>query len=71
MNISQFLVIFWARRVLILGATVGCLVGALIVCAILPPRWQSTARVMLDDLKPDPVTGQTITMLGPYVATQI
>jgi len=71
MNIGQFLVIFWARRMLILGATVGCLVGALIVCAVLPPRWQSSSRVMLDDLKPDPVTGETITMLGPYIATQI
>ena len=72
MNIGQFLIIFWARRVLILAATLSCLVGALIVTAILPPRWQSTARVMLDYIKPDPVTGQVIAGASTraYVATQ-
>jgi succinoglycan biosynthesis transport protein ExoP len=73
MNIGQFLVIFWARRVLIFWATVSCLVGALIVCALLPPRWESTARVMLNYIKPDPVTGQIIAggSAGAYVNTQI
>ncbi len=73
MNIGQFLVIFWARRVLIFWATVSCLIGALIVCALLPPRWESTARVMLNYIKPDPVTGQIIAggSAGAYVNTQI
>lgn len=73
MSIGQFLVIFWARRLLIFWATVSCLVGALIVCMILPPRWESTARVMLDYIKPDPVTGQIISggAAGAYVNTQI
>lgn len=73
MSIGQFLVIFWARRLLIFWATVSCLVGALIVCAILPPRWESTARVMLDYIKPDPVTGQIISggAAGAYVSTQV
>jgi polysaccharide biosynthesis transport protein len=73
MNIGQFLIIFWARRLLIFWATVSCLVGALIVCAILPPRWESTARVMLDYIKPDPVTGEIISggAAGAYVNTQI
>jgi succinoglycan biosynthesis transport protein ExoP len=73
MSIGQFLVIFWARRVLILWATVSCLIGALIVCALLPPRWESSARVMLDYIKPDPVTGQIISgsSAGAYVNTQI
>ena len=73
MSISQFLIIFWARRILIVSATVSCLVGALIVCAILPPRWDSAARVMLDYIKPDPVTGEMITgrATQAYVDTQI
>lgn len=73
MSIGQFLVIFWARRFLIFWATVSCLIGALIVCALLPPRWESTARVMLDYIKPDPVTGQIISggSAGAYVNTQI
>ena len=73
MGIGQFLVVFWARRMLILWATISCLVGALIVTALLPPRWESTARVMLDYVKPDPVTGQVINGVATraYVQTQI
>src|ERR1700676_3457901 len=73
MSIGQFLVIFWARRFIIFWATVSCLVGALIVAAILPPRWESTARVMLNYVKPDPVTGQILSggAAGAYVNTQL
>ena len=73
MGIGQFLVVFWARRLLIFWATVSCLIGALIVTALLPPRWDSTARVMLDYIKPDPVTGQVIAGVATraYVQTQI
>ena len=73
MSIGQFLVIFWARRFLIFWATVSCLVGALVVCTLLPPRWESSARVMLDFIKPDPVTGQVLggSAAGQYENTQI
>ncbi|MDB5482034.1 MAG: hypothetical protein JWO83_3087 [Caulobacteraceae bacterium] len=73
MSIGQFLVIFWARRFIIFWATVSCLVGALIVAAILPARWESTARVMLNYVKPDPVTGQILSggAAGAYVNTQL
>jgi uncharacterized protein involved in exopolysaccharide biosynthesis len=72
MGIGQFLVIFWARRILIVAAAASCLVGALIVTAVLPPRWESTARVMLDTIKPDPITGQVMGAAGRvYVATQL
>jgi len=73
MGIGQFLVVFWARRMLIFWATVSCLIGALIVTALLPPRWASSARVMLDYVKPDPVTGQVIvgSATRAYVQTQI
>jgi uncharacterized protein involved in exopolysaccharide biosynthesis len=70
MSIIQFLKIFWARRVLIFAATASCLIGALIVTAILPPRWESHSRVMLNTLKPDPVTGVIPGGRG-YVSTQI
>ena len=73
MNILQFLKIFWARRRIILATTAGCLIGALIVVLILPARWEATTRVMLNILKPDPVTGEV--MGGPtartYVSSQI
>ena len=73
MSLIQFFRIFWARRGLIVAATLSCLVGALILTLILPPRWDSHARVVLDTMKPDPVTGLTIgTQEGRvYAATQI
>jgi polysaccharide biosynthesis transport protein len=72
MNITQFLRILWARRWFIVAAPICCLVGALVVVLIFPPQWQAHSRVMLNLLKPDPVTGEVIA--GPtaraYVATQ-
>jgi uncharacterized protein involved in exopolysaccharide biosynthesis len=73
MSIVQFLRIFWARRILILAATLSCLVGAIIVTLVLPPRWEAHTRLMLNLMKPDPVTGMVIS--GPasraYAATQV
>ncbi len=73
MNIIQFLRIFWARRRLILAAAASCLVGAVIVGALLPARWEAHSRVLLNLLKPDPVTGLVISGNGTrsYVATQV
>ena len=73
MSLIQFFRIFWARRWLIVAATVSCLIGALIVTALLPPRWEAHSRVMLNLLKPDPITGQVIAAQGGqvYAATQI
>ena len=72
MSVVQFLRILWARKWVIMGATVSCLIGALIVAMILPPRWEAHSRVMLDLVKPDPVTGQVIQTASTraYVATQ-
>jgi uncharacterized protein involved in exopolysaccharide biosynthesis len=70
----QFLRIFWCRRsiILILAATISCATGGFVVTRLLPPRWPASSRVMLNTLKPDPVTGW---MLGAgarsYVATQV
>ena len=73
MSLIQFVRMFWARRWLIMAATGACLVGALLLTVLLPPRWESHARVMLDVMKPDPVTGLVIgTQEGRvYAATQI
>ena len=73
MSLMQFLRIFWARRWLIVAATVSCLIGALIVTALLPPRWEAHARVMLNMMKPDPVTGQIIAVQEGrvYASTQM
>jgi polysaccharide biosynthesis transport protein len=73
MSILQFLRIIWARRWVIAAATASCVVGALIVVMVLPPRWEAHSRVMLDLVKPDPVTGRMIdgNSSRGYVATQI
>jgi len=73
MNIGQFLLIFWARRGLIAAATACCLVGALIVTMLIPAQWEGRVRIILNTLKPDPVTGEILG--GPsgrtYVDTQL
>ncbi len=73
MSIIQFLRIFWARRALIVAAAISCLVGGAIVGAVMPPRWEAHSRVLLNLLKPDPVTGMVVTGAGTnaYIATQL
>jgi uncharacterized protein involved in exopolysaccharide biosynthesis len=72
MSIVQFLRVLWARRVIVVAATISCFLGALVVIQIVPPRYEAQSRVLLNLLKPDAVTGQVIA--GPatraYVATQ-
>jgi polysaccharide biosynthesis transport protein len=73
MSIIQFLRIVWARRWVVLAATVSCLIGALIVVAVMPQRWEAHSRILLELVKPDPVTGQIIqsNSTRSYVATQV
>jgi uncharacterized protein involved in exopolysaccharide biosynthesis len=50
-----------------------CLAGAAVVVLVVPPRWEAHSRVVLDLIKPDPVTGQTITGAATesYISTQV
>jgi uncharacterized protein involved in exopolysaccharide biosynthesis len=58
MSILQFLRIFWARRTVVITATVCCLIGALVVVLIITPVWKASSRVMVDQGKTDVVTGE-------------
>ena len=60
MSPIQFLRIIIARRWIILATLVTCMIVALSVARILPERYPARARVLLDLIKPDPVTGQII-----------
>jgi succinoglycan biosynthesis transport protein ExoP len=73
MSILQFLRILWAHRFITFAVTLATLVGAGLAILILPPSYQATTRVLLNILKPDPVTGQVIgTQSGKnYIQTQI
>lgn len=70
MSIFQFLRIVWARRMIVLAATVSCVIGAVLVILIAPPRFEGKSRVMLETYKPDPVTGQTLAAQALRVFTR-
>ncbi|MBB4641751.1 GumC family protein [Rhizorhapis suberifaciens] len=72
MSIQQFFAILWARRAFITLSLCGSLIGASLVAFLLPPRYQATSRIMLNFIKPDPVTGEVISsnFARTYTKTQ-
>ncbi len=72
MSFEQIFRLLWARRGMILIAAVFSLFAATIVGLILPPRYVAHARVMLNLVKPDPITGESISsqFARAYVRTQ-
>ncbi len=60
MSFLQFFRVLWARRWIVIAATSSCFLAALLVALLVPARYESSSRVMLDVVKPDPVTGQII-----------
>lgn len=73
MSLIQFFRILWARRGIVLVATLTCLFSAVLIGKLIPPRYVAQSRVMLDVVKPDPVTGEVIAsqFARAYVKTQI
>lgn len=73
MSLMQFLRMLNARRMIVLAALLSCLVTAIITAFVLPPRYEARSRVMLDVLKPDPITGQVMTnnFMRAYTVTQV
>ena len=73
MSFIQFFRILWARRAIILTGTLACFAAGLLVIQLVPPRYVANSRVMLDIVKPDPVTGEVIAsqFARAYVKTQI
>lgn len=73
MSLIQFLRILLARRRLILLTTLASLLVATVVVISLPKRYPGFARVLLDNERPDPVTGQGISAAASrnYGRTQI
>lgn len=72
MSILQFARILWARRMIILLAPLLLVVIATVAVFVLPPKYEAKSRVMLDVIKPDPVTGQVLSspFLRAYIQTQ-
>lgn len=73
MNILQFLRILWAHRLLTAAITAATIVGAIVAILVVPPSYEATTRVLLNVLKPDPVTGEVIGTQSSktYIQTQI
>lgn len=72
MSIIQFFRIIWARRFLIVGMPLATLLLGLIVVVVAPAKYQAETRIMLDVIKPDPVTGEIMSspFLRAYTRTQ-
>lgn len=73
MSLIQFLRMLYARRMIVLATLLSCVITATLTAFILPPRYEAQARLMLDVLKPDPVTGQVMSnnFMRAYTITQI
>src|SRR3546814_9520621 len=72
MSLLLFLRILMARRWIILGALLFCLVTTGIVSLFIPRYYEGKARVELNVIKPDPVTGEAISpnFMRAYTVTQ-
>jgi succinoglycan biosynthesis transport protein ExoP len=73
MSLIQFLRILMARRMIVQVCLAVCVLVAVVVANTLPERYSATARVLMDIVKPDPVTGL---MVGgrdnrSYIGTQM
>lgn len=73
MSIVQFFRILLARRNVVIVSVLICLTAAVLVGKILPARFTAHSRVMLDIVKPDPVTGEMMSgqFARAYTATQV
>lgn len=73
MNIAHFFRILWVRRNLILVTTLSAVAAAVLIIKLVPPRYTANSRLMLEIVKPDPVTGQALNsqFARAFVATQI
>jgi uncharacterized protein involved in exopolysaccharide biosynthesis len=57
MTLAGLLRILWGRKLYVLTPTICTVIGGLVVIVTLPPRYEASSRVILDFVKPDPVTG--------------
>ncbi len=72
MSLAQFFRILLARRLIVLATLLVAMIIAVALCMLLPAKYPATARVLMDVIKPDPVSGQIITSsnVRGYTKTQ-
>lgn len=72
MNLARLARIVWGRKLLVVTPLIGAVLGGAFVILTFPPRYEAKSRVMLDIIKPDPITGFSVSgkNYGAYVGSQ-
>lgn len=73
MSLMQFFRVLWLRRWVIMGLTLAALAIGFVVVKLMPQKYSAHSRVMLELVKPDPVTGQVLATnsANVYIGTQL
>lgn len=72
MNLQQFFIILWARKILLISCLTATVLMTLIVSLLMPKQFVATTALVLDQRGIDPVTGMVFPtqLLSGYLATQ-
>jgi uncharacterized protein involved in exopolysaccharide biosynthesis len=72
MTLGGLLRILWGRKLYVLTPTICTVIGGIVVITTFPPRYEASSRVILDIVKPDPVTGFRVTdkTSDAYISSQ-
>jgi polysaccharide biosynthesis transport protein len=73
MSITQFLRILMMRRQIIIVALLASILAGVAVIKLIPKQYEATSRVLLEIIRPDPVTGEVMSssFARAYTKTQI
>ena len=72
MNLQQFFIILWSRKILLLSCLTATVLMTLIVSLMMPKQYVASTALVLDQRGIDPVTGMVLPaqLLSGYLATQ-
>jgi polysaccharide biosynthesis transport protein len=73
MSISQFLRILMMRRQIVIVALLASILAGVAIVKLIPKQYEATSRVLLEIIRPDPVTGEVMSssFARAYTKTQI
>lgn len=73
MSISQFLRILMMRRQIVIVALLASILAGVAIIKLIPKQYEATSRVLLEIIRPDPVTGEVMSssFARAYTKTQI
>ncbi len=73
MSITQFLRILMMRRSIIIVALLASILAGVAIVKLIPKQYEATSRMMLEIIRPDPVTGEVMSSsyARAYTKTQI